>query len=172
MSTGQTGHKPVGVPPKFFMFIGFFFRPRIAGVPPTLTESDSWSLLIVHADFLLMGDTNILLLDHDKRTEICSYCPPSPLQCLNCLQWSLAGSLIRNARLFIILFSAIFGGFVRNFGWVFAILFEVLLIENEEEIHHFPGWEGGGGQGAQKLWTKSLWTNWGILTKCPKTQRS
>ena len=45
---------------------------------------------------------------------------------------------------------AIFGGFVRNFGGVFAILFEVLLIEIQEEIHHFAGWEGGG-QGAQKL---------------------
>ena len=41
---------------------------------------------------------------------------------------------------------------------MFAILFEVLLIENQEEIHHFAGWEGGG-QGAQKLWTKILWTN-------------
>ena len=25
MSRGQTGHKPGGVPPKFCMFIGFFF---------------------------------------------------------------------------------------------------------------------------------------------------
>ena len=25
-----------------------------------------------------------------------------------------------------------------------AILFEVLLIEIQEEIHHFVGWEGGG----------------------------
>ena len=33
--------------------------------------------------------------------------------------------------------------FVRNFGGVFAILFEVLLIEIQEEIHHFAGWEGG-----------------------------
>ena len=24
-----------------------------------------------------------------------------------------------------------------------AILFEVLLIETQEEIHHFAGWEGG-----------------------------
>ena len=31
---------------------------------------------------------------------------------------------------------------------MFAILFEVLLIEIPEEIHHFAGWEGGG-QGAQ-----------------------
>ena len=37
-----------------------------------------------------------------------------------------------------------FGRFVRNFGWVFAILFEVLLIEIQEEIQHFAGWEGGG----------------------------
>ena len=26
---------------------------------------------------------------------------------------------------------------------MFAILFEVLLIEIKEEIHHFVGWEGG-----------------------------
>ena len=50
---------------------------------------------------------------------------------------------VRNARLFIICLFAIFGGFVRNFGWVFAILFEVLLIEIQEEIHHFAGWGGG-----------------------------
>ena len=31
MSTGQTGHKPGGVPPKFFMFIGFFSFPRKSG---------------------------------------------------------------------------------------------------------------------------------------------
>ena len=30
---------------------------------------------------------------------------------------------------------------------MFAILFEVLLIENQEEIHHFAGWEGGGVKG-------------------------
>ena len=42
-----------------------------------------------------------------------------------------------------------FGGFVRNFGWVFEVLFEVLLIEIQvlEEIHHFAGWEGGGFKG-------------------------
>ena len=38
---------------------------------------------------------------------------------------------------------AIFGVFVRNVGWVFAILFEVFLIECQEEIHHFAGWERG-----------------------------
>ena len=38
---------------------------------------------------------------------------------------------------------AIFAGFVRNFGWVFAILLEVLLIQIQEEFHHFAGWEGG-----------------------------
>ena len=26
---------------------------------------------------------------------------------------------------------------------MFAILFEVLLIEIQEEIHHFAGWDGG-----------------------------
>ena len=34
-------------------------------------------------------------------------------------------------------------GLFRNFRRVFAILFEVLLIEIQEEIHHFAGWEGG-----------------------------
>ena len=38
-------------------------------------------------------------------------------------------------------------GLVRNFGAVFAILFEALLIETPEEIHHFAGWEGGGLKG-------------------------
>ena len=32
---------------------------------------------------------------------------------------------------------------VRKFGWVFAIPFEVLSIEIQEEIHHFAGREGG-----------------------------
>ena len=30
---------------------------------------------------------------------------------------------------------------------MFAILFEVILIEIQEEIHHFAGWEGGGVKG-------------------------
>ena len=30
---------------------------------------------------------------------------------------------------------------------MFATLFEVLLIEIQEEIHHFAGWEGGGVKG-------------------------
>ena len=32
---------------------------------------------------------------------------------------------------------------------MFAILFEVLLIEIQEEIHHFAGWEGGGSRGTE-----------------------
>ena len=36
------------------------------------------------------------------------------------------------------------GEFVRNFGQVFAVLFEVLLLQFQEELHHFAGWEGGG----------------------------
>ena len=31
MSPGQTGRTPGGVPPKFFMFIGFFFFPHSTG---------------------------------------------------------------------------------------------------------------------------------------------
>ena len=34
---------------------------------------------------------------------------------------------------------------------MFAILFEVLLIEIQEEIHHFAGWERGGVKGHQKI---------------------
>ena len=30
---------------------------------------------------------------------------------------------------------------------MFAILFEVLLIEIQEEFHNFAGWEGGGVKG-------------------------
>ena len=30
---------------------------------------------------------------------------------------------------------------------MFAILFEALIIEIQEEIHHFAGWEGGGVKG-------------------------
>ena len=36
-------------------------------------------------------------------------------------------------------FFSIFG----PLGILFAILFEGLLIEIQDEIHHFPGWEGG-----------------------------
>ena len=36
---------------------------------------------------------------------------------------------------------AIFGEFIHDFGWVFAVLFEVVLIQIQEEIHHFAGWE-------------------------------
>ena len=32
---------------------------------------------------------------------------------------------------------------------MFAILFEALLIEIQEEIHHFAGWEGGGLRGTK-----------------------
>ena len=32
---------------------------------------------------------------------------------------------------------------------MFAILFEALLIENQEEIPHFAGWEGGGLMGTK-----------------------
>ena len=31
------------------------------------------------------------------------------------------------------------------------ILFEVLLIEIQEEIHRFAGWEGGGSRGTKSL---------------------
>ena len=34
---------------------------------------------------------------------------------------------------------------------MFAILFEALLIEIQEENHHFAGWEGGGGLRGAKI---------------------
>ena len=38
-----------------------------------------------------------------------------------------------------------------------AILFEALLIEIQEEIHHFAGWEGGGsGLRGTKLVNKNI----------------
>ena len=39
---------------------------------------------------------------------------------------------------------AIFGEFVRNFGWMFAILFEILSMQIQEEIYHFAVLGGGG----------------------------
>ena len=53
-------------------------------------------------------------------------------------------NVIQKCRFVQFCLFAIFGEFIRNFGWVFEILFEVLLIEIQEEIHHFAGWEGGG----------------------------
>ena len=58
-----------------------------------------------------------------------------------------------------------FGGFLRNFGWVFAILFEVLLLDIQEEIHHFACWGGGG------VYMREIGTMWqiGVLTGKPCT---
>ena len=52
MSTGQTGHKPGGVPPKFFMFIVFFFPqkmgekiekwPQARNGPNMAAEMEKW----------------------------------------------------------------------------------------------------------------------------------
>ena len=44
---------------------------------------------------------------------------------------------------------AILGEFVHNFVGVFAILFEVLWIQFQEEIRHFASWEGGGVLGTK-----------------------
>ena len=52
-------------------------------------------------------------------------------------------------RLFIILLFAIFGGFVRNFGCVFAILLEVLLIEIKRKSIFLLVGRGGGLRGAK-----------------------
>ena len=56
------------------------------------------------------------------------------LQCCTCLITSTEWQFVRNARLFIILFVRYFWEFVRNFGRVFAILFEVLLVQIQEEF--------------------------------------
>ena len=44
MSTGQTGHKPGGVLPKFFMFIGFFLSPfcQIGALAQKLSTFCTW----------------------------------------------------------------------------------------------------------------------------------
>ena len=39
---------------------------------------------------------------------------------------------------------------------MFAILFEVLLIEIREEIHQFAGWEGRGGLRGAKIVNKNF----------------
>ena len=39
---------------------------------------------------------------------------------------------------------------------MFAILFEVLLLEIQEEIHHFAGWEGGGLLRGAKIVNKNF----------------
>ena len=66
--------------------------------------------------------------------------PGLPRMCRDKLKFGFSGTPVCCS--WFCLF-AIFGGFVRNFSWVFAILCEVLLIEIQEEIHHFAGWEGG-----------------------------
>ena len=48
MSMGQTGHKPGGVPPKFFMFIGFSFPIGKEGLFPRLRGLLKKVVLIVH----------------------------------------------------------------------------------------------------------------------------
>ena len=71
------------------------------------------------------------------------------LQSCNSPEW-ITWLQFRNALLFIILFVRNFWRVVRNFGRVFAILFEVLSIENQEENpFFFAGWEGGGLRGAK-----------------------
>ena len=42
---------------------------------------------------------------------------------------------------------------------MFAILFEVLLIEKQDEIHHFAGWEGGGGSMGHKKFVNKNFVN-------------
>ena len=59
--------------------------------------------------------------------------PPTYWNMLRTFHWSCSTKNNKNARLFIILFVRDFGGFVHNFGRVFAILFEVLLIEIQKK---------------------------------------
>ena len=53
--------------------------------------------------------------------------------------------------------SQFLGAFVRNFGWVFAVLFEVCWRQIQEEIHHVLIGRAGG-RGAPRLLTNILWT--------------
>ena len=50
--------------------------------------------------------------------------------------------LFRNARLFIILFVRNFRRVCSPFWLSVRNLFDVLLIEIQEEVHHFAGWGG------------------------------
>ena len=57
---------------------------------------------------------------------------------------------------------AIFGEFVGNFGWMFAILFEGSLIEIQDEIHHFLVFGKGGGLRRTKIVNQNVVNNLGI----------
>ena len=81
-------------------------------------------------------------------------------ECCGALSWPL--QIIRNARLFIVLC-------VRNF-WRFCSQFWLSVCNSvwgpfNRNSRGNPSfcWLGRGGQGAQKLWTKLLWTNWRFL---------
>ena len=55
---------------------------------------------------------------------------------------------------FVLLLNSVCSQFLEGlfaFLRFFAILFEALLIEFQEEIHHFAGWEGGGLRGAKMV---------------------
>ena len=54
---------------------------------------------------------------------------------------------------------------------MFAILFEVLLIEIQEKIHHFAGLGGGGGLGGTKIVNKHFVNKLAFPTKDPSTKR-
>ena len=45
---------------------------------------------------------------------------------------------------------------------MFEILFEPLLIEIQEEISHFAGWEGGGGVNGQKTCEQNFCEQTGV----------
>ena len=58
---------------------------------------------------------------------------------------------------------------------MFTILLEVFLIQIQEEIHHFAGWEGGGLRGTKivnkDFVNKLAFPKHSFLRKTSKTQR-
>ena len=78
------------------------------------------------------------------RAAGCKTSPPADR--VNSKRGFVSRFLFRSARLFIIQILILY---VRNSGSVFAILFEVLFIEIQEEIRSLC-WLGGGVDGAAK----------------------
>ena len=69
---------------------------------------------------------------------------------------SCQGTYFRNARLCIILLFAILGAFVRNFGSVFANVFEVLFKRNSRGKSITFWWLGGGFLEGTKIENKHV----------------
>ena len=76
----------------------------------------------------------------------------------------------RNACLFMIRFARSFRRVSSQVWLSVRTSVWVLLMQIQEEIHHFAGWEGG--RGVPKLWTNILWRNWCFLVFQGKFHKS